>query len=209
LPAELPVTNPPGPGQFNPEHGIRGSALIGLTVWDSSHQRLGVIRDIVLDSSTGQLVYYVLAAEVPNVGSELVVVPYDVMRVNFGGGPTLQPSMVLLIPPALLRTAPRIENGRWDVLRQAEFFAQVRRFYRGAERTAARPERLDHAAPGIERREPGTRGPERLTPAEPGRGPRLGPEPRIHDPRVPEPRFEEPRTHEPRNGEPRSGEPRR
>jgi sporulation protein YlmC with PRC-barrel domain len=205
--AQLLPTNPPAMSQVNPARVVRGSTLIGRTVWDSSNQRLGVIRDIALDPSNGQVVYFILAADVPNVGSQLVVVPYDAMRVDLQG-PALQPNIVLLIQPTLLRGAPRIENGRWEVLDQPQFFGQVRQFFRGAERVATRPgERIDRVAPGTERRERGAMGLQQPRPEEHGRGLQPGPEFRIQEPRTGERRTGEPRTGEPRTGELRTGEP--
>jgi sporulation protein YlmC with PRC-barrel domain len=114
------------------------SALVGTTVIDRQGQRLGQIKDGMLDSRTGQVSFVVLDAEVLGSGHAMLVVPYQALRVSFSPTDNRR-SVVLDLRPEHLRAAPQIDKNQWQMLQNPQFLEQARNFYQVRPYSAARP----------------------------------------------------------------------
>lgn len=115
---------------------VRGSSLIGLTMWDPRQQQLGVVKDFLIDSQTG-LIEFVLI-ESPDLGQQWAVVPFDVLQVSVADQD--RPSALILnVPIAEFRQAPRMQLNQWSVLREPQFLGRLQGFYGRLQRSAARP----------------------------------------------------------------------
>ena len=92
---------------------IRISTLMGTTVLDPQAQKLGQIKDVVIDSQTGQGSFVVLDADVPGSGHAMLVVPYRALWVSVNPVDKRQ-SVVLDLRPDQLRPRRRFRktNGR-------------------------------------------------------------------------------------------------
>jgi len=132
---------------------IRGSQLIGLAVFDSSRQKLGIIRDLLVDSGTGQISFVVIGAQGAGAAAELFVAPYDVLALNVNAQDH-RDFFVLNMAPAQLQRAPRIEAGRWEVINTPQFLGQARQFFRGVQRTAAYGTRAGEAGGEMRQNQP-------------------------------------------------------
>ena len=127
------------PANQGPPTVIQTSTLIGATVVDSQgRNKVGQIKDVLLDPQSGQANFAVLDAEIPGAGHAMLVVPYRALTVS--SNPTApRPSVVLDLRPERLHTAPQIQNGRWQALQDPQFLEKARNFYQPMPYTAARP----------------------------------------------------------------------
>ncbi len=117
---------------------IQNATLVGATVLDPQSQKLGQIKNVLLDAQTGQATFVVIDAKAPGAGQAMLVVPYRALRVSFNPSDNRQ-SVVLYLRPDQVGTAPQIHNNQWQMLQNAEFLAQARNFYQIRTYTAARP----------------------------------------------------------------------
>jgi hypothetical protein len=119
---------------------IRGSELLGLRIWDSSHQRLGTVKDFIVDYRGGcPAIFLAMAPDVTELGESYVIVPFDVTQFRFDDRDRTH-YFVLDTSIGQLRRAPRLEGNRWDAIRNRSFLSDARQFYRRTEHSVARPE---------------------------------------------------------------------
>lgn len=122
---------------------IQISRLIGATVLSlQGQEKLGLVKDVVLDSQTGQASFVILDAEGPGLAHAMLVVPYQALRMSLNPADKRQ-SLALDVRADQLRAAPQIQNDQWQVLQNPQFLQQARDFYQARTYTAARP--IDNA----------------------------------------------------------------
>ena len=132
----------PQPTATDAESGrelIRGSQLIGMPIWGPDHQRMGVVRDFIVDWAGGcPSLYFAFVPETSGWNGEYAIVPFGALRMNLerqGGR-----FFVLDLPLDRLRLAPRLAIDRWNSLRDRRLLNDSRQFFCSTERTAARPD---------------------------------------------------------------------
>jgi hypothetical protein len=129
--------------RLDPARIVRGSQLVGETILDPRSQKLGVIKDFLIDSQTARVMYVMMAPEPASpvnsgeANAEWIVLPFDDLRLstNAQGSP---PMFILNLPAAQLRAAPHMRSNAWETLRDPRFIGQVQQFYRPTEWTARR-----------------------------------------------------------------------
>jgi sporulation protein YlmC with PRC-barrel domain len=114
------------------------SNLMGTMVVAPKGQRVGQIKDVLLDSQTGRATFVVLDAEGPGSGHAMLVVPYRALRVSYKPVVYLQ-DVVLDLRSDRLYAAPQIQNNQWQMLQNPQFPEQVQSFYEPRTYTAAHP----------------------------------------------------------------------
>lgn len=130
-------------GQIAAERGsgriLRSSQLIGLHIWNAQNQRLGTIREFVIDyQTTCPTIFLVMAPEAGLPIQHLVVFPFDVLE--FGTDNVRRTSFFRIdLQVDQLVRAPHIVNNNFEVLRDRQFVANTRQFFQRFERTASRP----------------------------------------------------------------------
>jgi hypothetical protein len=117
---------------------IQNSTLMGTTVLDPQNRKLGQIKDVLLDSRTGQATFVVLDTEIPGSGHAMLVVPYPALRLSISPSDHRQ-TVVLDLRPDQVRSAPQIQNNQWQMLQNPQFLQQARDFYQIRTYSAARP----------------------------------------------------------------------
>jgi hypothetical protein len=122
---------------------LRGSQLIGLHIWNSENQYLGVVKDFYLynQESGCPAIYLAMspATTTTTTATEgFVVVPFDIMQVQYDTNRRTN-YFVLNMRSNELRNAPRIQGNKWDIIHNQNFLTTTQQFYRKVERTAARP----------------------------------------------------------------------
>jgi hypothetical protein len=117
---------------------IQISTLMGTTVLDPQNKKLGRIKDVLLDSKTGQATFVVLDAAASGAGHAMLVVPYQALRTDFNPSDDRR-SLVLDLRADRVRTAPQIKDNQWQMLQNPQFLEQARNFYQARTYTAARP----------------------------------------------------------------------
>ena len=119
---------------------IRGGELLGRPVWGANRERLGIVRDFVIDQQNGcPAIFFALAPDISGLSGEYVIVPFDALQVSFDErqGTNL---LTLGVTRDNLQRAPRLAVDRWSSLRDRQFITGAKQFYQRIERTAARPQ---------------------------------------------------------------------
>lgn len=122
-------------------HGrlIRGNTLIGMTIWGKNRQRVGIVKDFVIDYQEGcPTLYFAMAPAISGWGEEYVVVPFDAFQVGYDQRQRAN-YFVLNVGADNLRRAPHLAVNRWNTFQDREFFTSANRFYRVTQRTVAKP----------------------------------------------------------------------
>lgn len=102
----------------------RGSKIIGASIRDSQENKLGVIRDIVLDSDRGE-VAYVVASFGAGVGSgKYHAVPWKALRVSDDGK-----YYVLNADRETVMKSPAFDRGNWPDMADRKWGAEVNRYW--------------------------------------------------------------------------------
>ena len=122
---------------------IRGRELIGMTVWGPHQQRLGTVKDFIVDNQAGcPTLFFAMAPEIPGWNGDYVIVPFDAFQLGYDERQRMD-YFTLGVAIDNLRRAPHLGIDRWGSLHDPQFFADSRQFYRRVERTAARPGDVD------------------------------------------------------------------
>jgi len=131
------------PAMQAPTGALQISTLIGSTVLNvQGQQKVGQIKDVLLDPQTGQATFVILDAEIPGSGRAMLVVPYQALQVGQNSADNHQ-TVQLDLRPDRLQAAPQIRNNEVQMLRNPQFLQQARDFYQPRTYTAARP--IDNA----------------------------------------------------------------
>lgn len=100
--------NRPAAVRADASHAIRMSKLIGIDVHDPQGRKLGEIKDVIMDTSSGRLHYSVLSfGGFLGVGDKLFAIPLAKLRPDGKGRLTLD------VTKAALASAPSFDDGRW------------------------------------------------------------------------------------------------
>ncbi len=136
--AAEPITGQNQSAAPSPAGIIQNSMLTGTTVLDLKGQNLGRIKDILLDSQTGQANFVLLDVDIPRTGHALLVVPFAALRVSLTPSDH-RLSVVLDLRPDQMRAAPQTQSAQSQMLQNPQFLEQARSFYQVRTYTAARP----------------------------------------------------------------------
>lgn len=99
--------------------------LIGESVVDPQGLSLGDIKEIMLDISSGQVAYAVLAfGGFFGLGEKLFAVPWQAMRLD-----TANKCFVLNVDKERLKTAPGFNSHAWPDMTEAAWVDQIHAFY--------------------------------------------------------------------------------
>ncbi len=119
-PGTAAVAAGPQPAQLpplDPAKTVRGSQLVGQTILDPSSQRVGVVKDFLVDSETARVVFLLMAPEGSQANADWIVIPFDDLRLSADANS--QPIFVLNLQAAHLRRAPYAKQCLGDVARPA------------------------------------------------------------------------------------------
>jgi sporulation protein YlmC with PRC-barrel domain len=138
---------------LDPAKIVRGSQLVGQTILDPRSQKLGVIKDILVDAQTARVAYVLVAQVGSDANADWVVIPFPLLQLSADSRAS-QPIFILNFDTARLRAAPHMRMNAWETIRDPRFIGQVQQFYRPTEHTARRPNR-DMDANGRANTQPG------------------------------------------------------
>jgi hypothetical protein len=118
---------------------IRGRELIGMTIWGRDRERVGTVKDFVVDYEGGcPTLFFAIAPDISGWSGDYVIVPFDAFQIGFDERQGAD-YFVLGVTLENLRRAPHLAIDKWNSIHDREFFADARQFYQRTERTAARP----------------------------------------------------------------------
>ncbi|MET0982293.1 MAG: PRC-barrel domain-containing protein [Telluria sp.] len=99
--------------------------LLGDHVVNGSEEKLGDIKEIMLDMNTGQVAYAVLAfGGFLGLGEKLFAVPWQALHLD-----TTHHRFVLNVEKERLKTAPGFNKDAWPDMSDIDWAAQVHTFY--------------------------------------------------------------------------------
>ncbi|MEW6251888.1 MAG: PRC-barrel domain-containing protein [Planctomycetota bacterium] len=107
-----------------PRYDCRGTDLIGKDVHNMQGQDLGKLRELVLDSQRGRIVFGVIGkGGVMGVGDRLIAVPWSAFKTRE------KDTLRLDIDPSRLETAPTFSGDNWAAVADRDFVNRVCAFY--------------------------------------------------------------------------------
>ncbi|MET0382533.1 MAG: PRC-barrel domain-containing protein [Burkholderiaceae bacterium] len=105
------------------ERTHRVSKIIGSEVHAKSGEKIGDIRDLVLDDRGGILLAIVSTGGFPSIGERLHAVPWEALQ------PGPKEDRVLDLDKARLKAAPGFTSKTWPNLNDERWVADNRRYY--------------------------------------------------------------------------------
>ncbi len=107
---------------------LRASKIIGARVRNSQGENLGDIKDVVLDTEAGQIVYAVVSfGGFLGVGDKLFAVPWKTLRQE--GGDSESGDYVLNVDKEMLKNAPGFDEDTWPDMANRSWQDDVYRYY--------------------------------------------------------------------------------
>jgi sporulation protein YlmC with PRC-barrel domain len=104
---------------------LSASTLIGDAIVNPAGEKLGDLKDIVLDTARGEIVYAVLASGgVLGVGEKLFAVPWSALRIEGDSG-----RLVLDASPDRLKSADGFDRDHWPSAPDRGFVERGRTYY--------------------------------------------------------------------------------
>ncbi len=109
-----------------PQHQLyRGSKIIGSDLRDPKDQKIGEIKDLMLDSQRGEVAYAVVSfSEGLGIGMKLYAVPWQVLQPSDDGK-----SYILHADKETIAMAPGFDKARWPDMSDRTWSADVERYW--------------------------------------------------------------------------------
>jgi len=105
---------------------ISASTLIGDDVCDPTGESIGKIKEIMLDTSHGRIMYAVVSVGgFLGMGDRLFAVPWDAMRLD-----TEEKRFILNVDAERLKEAPGFDKDNWPDFADAAFHHGTYSYYR-------------------------------------------------------------------------------
>jgi sporulation protein YlmC with PRC-barrel domain len=96
-------------GGYVPQRFLRANSVLPGTIANPQGQRLGDIKDIVMDTAAGKLTYVVLGfGGILGLGEKLIAVPWPELRASAGLG-----TFTLDVDKDTLQKAPGFDKDHW------------------------------------------------------------------------------------------------
>jgi sporulation protein YlmC with PRC-barrel domain len=103
----------------------RGSKIIGANVRDSKNQKIGVIKDLVLDSARGEIAYVVVSfGGVTGMGRKVHPIPWRALQASDDGT-----YYILHADKETISLAPGFDKGRWPDMADQRWSADIDRYW--------------------------------------------------------------------------------
>jgi len=125
----------PGPAAATAARDVRASKLITREVRNPQGQKLGEIRDLILDVNNEVIHYAILSfGGSLGVGDKLFAFPLTAFQ--YVGA---NEDLVLDVDKEKLRSAPGFEKNRWPDWAQPDYATEIERYFGAAGKVAPRP----------------------------------------------------------------------
>jgi hypothetical protein len=106
---------------------LSASKLNGNDVYDQKGEKLGSIRDIMLDMHTGKMCYAVLSfGALLSMGEKLFAVPWGVLALD-----AVSKHLRLAVDLERLRNAPGFSEDQWPDMADSSWADRIHSYYRG------------------------------------------------------------------------------
>lgn len=115
------------------ERQHRASKIMGTDVHDMKGEKIGSVRDIVIDPKTGNIDYAVVSfGGIMGVGSKYFAVPWKSMRPTDDAR-----NYALNVDREALKTAPGFDKDRWPDMANQDWANDVERYWQNRRSTGA------------------------------------------------------------------------
>jgi PRC-barrel domain len=99
--------------------------LLGNDVYNSSEEKLGTIKEFMIDMKSGRISYAVLSfGGLLGMGDRLFAVPWQALRMDTGAH-----RFLLNVPKEALRHAPGFDKDHWPSMADPRWILDVNKFY--------------------------------------------------------------------------------
>ncbi len=103
----------------------KASKIIGRNVVTSMREKLGEIKEIMLDPVSGRIAYAVVCFEIPlGLGDKLFALPFTTLIYDYD-----EDEFILSVPKEDLKNAPSFEPSDWPSMAQEQWNRDIYRFY--------------------------------------------------------------------------------
>ena len=107
-------------------HSLSASSLRHTKVENTAGEKLGDIKDLMIDLDDGSIEYAVLSfGGVMGMGDKLFAVPWEALRVD-----TSDEKLVLPVDKEQLKNAPGFDKDHWPDFASPQFRTQISDYYR-------------------------------------------------------------------------------
>jgi sporulation protein YlmC with PRC-barrel domain len=106
---------------------LRCSKLTGWTIKNPAAEKVGTVKDIVLNTATGEVAYVVISVDTGflNLESKYFAVPWQVLKFD-----TSQDEVVIFdVDKERLENSPGFDKDNWPSGPQMEFITQMNQYY--------------------------------------------------------------------------------
>lgn len=106
---------------------LSADTIKGTTVKNTADEKLGEIKDIMLDTETGKIAYAVLSVDTGflNQDSKYFAIPWAALEFD----PTHQDIILLNADKERLKNSPGFDKDNWPIAPQTEFINEVHVYY--------------------------------------------------------------------------------
>lgn len=104
---------------------LSASNLIGKNIYNLEGEKLGEIKDVMLDVDLGRVAYAVLSfGGFLGMGDKLFAIPFEAFRLD-----ATEDRIVLNVPKETLKNAPGFEKNRWPSTADRAWATQIHQHY--------------------------------------------------------------------------------
>jgi len=104
---------------------VKASSIIGTKVVNPKHDRLGDIKEVIIDPRTGKVAYAVVSFdEFLGMGEKLFAIPFSAFDYDM-----TKSEYVLNVSKKRLKSAPGFDSHHWPTMSDEKWNREVHMFY--------------------------------------------------------------------------------
>lgn len=108
---------------------LSAGSLIGTKITNDAQEDLGSLKEIMLDTTTGQVAYMVVSfGGILGIGDKLFAIPFQKFSVDESNE-----ELILNVDKETLKSAPGFDKDNWPDFSKTEFSDSIHRHYNMSE----------------------------------------------------------------------------
>ena len=112
-------------------HGIRASKLIGMKLQNTAKENVGSVKDIVLNTSTGEVQYLAVTyGGFLGVGDKMFAVPMEAIKTQYDPNYPDQAMLILDVSKEQMNGAQGFDESHWPSFSDSNFTTDLYRRYK-------------------------------------------------------------------------------
>ena len=105
---------------------LSSSSITGTNVYNARDEKLGDIKDIMIDTATGEVSYAVLSVSEGLFSNKYFAVPFEAMRFDTAG----DEKIILDVSEDWLDNAPGFDKDNWPKSADTSFISDMHSYYK-------------------------------------------------------------------------------